>query len=121
MELRFANIFILGFGAFFALKEYFTRNSTRYTNYLDGLLIGLGMSILSGLLVGISMLGFLDFARPDIAQIIQAQLSFGKLPIEALPLVTLMEAIFSGIMVSFLSMQLFKNFNRVGHKFDTPE
>lgn len=66
------------------------------------------------------MLIFLDIARPDIAQIIQTQLNFGKLPLEALPFITLMEAIFSGIMVSFLSMQLFKNFNQVGHKFEAP-
>ncbi|MDP5170864.1 MAG: hypothetical protein NWR72_11510 [Bacteroidia bacterium] len=117
VDLRFFNIFFLAFGVCLGLRDYFHRSEHKNTNYLDGWAIGLLISMLSGLIIGISSLVYLRGIVPQIGQIVEANMAFGKLNLEVLPVIMFWESTFSGVMVSFISMQYFKNVKNVRYKF----
>lgn len=117
MELRFLKIFILGSTIFLALKEFHLTHSHSYTNYLDGWLIGLLVSVLAGLASGGITYYFLENIRPDIGVVVEESLSFGKLSLSTLPAIVFIEDLFAGILASFVGMQYFKNTRNVGHRF----
>ena len=108
-DLRYFNIFFLMGGVFLALRRFYGDDATRYTNYFNGFLTGLGVAAVSGVTFSLFVYLFFGWIAPDMGLPVRAAMPFAGVTAGLMSLIVLVEALLSGVMVAFVAMQFFKN------------
>jgi len=108
-SLRYFNIFFLMGGVFLALRQFHRDDQTRHTNYLNGFLTGMGVAFVSGVIFSAFVYTFFSWIAPEMGMAVQAAMPFKGITPALMSLIILLEAVLSGVMVSFAAMQFYKN------------
>ncbi|MEL6697117.1 MAG: DUF4199 domain-containing protein [Bacteroidota bacterium] len=109
IEYRYFNIIPLTIGVIWALRTFHKRSHHNRTHHFNGFMLGLGTAALASFLYGLFVLLFIDVIGPEMGVSIQDHLDIGGLTTEWLAVFTVLEGTMSGVMVSFIAMQYFKN------------
>lgn len=107
-NLRIFNLVIIGFGVFFAIKNYLKVNNTD-SNYMTGLSVGALTSLYTALFFSIIASTILLSNEAFIQEIRRVEPQGKYLNHVSLTAITFIETLLVGLLTSFASMQLLKN------------
>ena len=111
VELRFLNGLILAVGVVLAIRSY-KKMVEGKISYFKGLATGIITSVVATVVFSAFMVVYIKTAGQDLVEVLSAERYFGE-RIDSTPgvvifSVLLLEGVISGLMISFIAMQWFK-------------
>jgi hypothetical protein len=112
LDLHYLNIFFLFFGLLFSIRKI--KLFSGELKYLEGLKIGIIVTIISILMLNLFMLFYEFFVDPSFLKLLQEKISFGYVESPAVTSFIVFGLIFieglsSGFILTYMLMQYFKN------------
>lgn len=109
--LRSLNLFIMIAGLFFLYRNTFVRGSDEGVGYLEGLLMGVQLTLISVVIFIVFLGVYIRFLDPEFMQVLESTGLWATSGVSITQAVIgiLVEGLASGFMISFILMQYFKD------------